>query len=152
MSSSSEQPERHSEFVRNLVAYTQQHRAAHWSGTFGDFIEQVLPGNPRAIARSSHEYMWDMIRWQGRETSANGETRYNLFGDELFGVDERPRARRRLFQGRKRRIGSGTPAAAAARPAVGRQVQPGDPAEARPRRIQPYRSRRAVWDSGLPSA
>jgi len=86
MSSSSDQPQRHSEFVRNLVAYTHQHRAAHWSGTFGEFVENILPANPRAITRSSHEYVWDMIRWQGIETSANGETRYNLFRDELFGI------------------------------------------------------------------
>ncbi|HWI15947.1 MAG TPA: serine protein kinase, partial [Burkholderiales bacterium] len=81
-----EQPERHSDFVRNLVAYTQQHRAAHWSGTFSEFVEKVLPANPRAIARSSHEYMWDMIRWQGVETSASADTRYSLFRDELFGI------------------------------------------------------------------
>ncbi|MGE5525726.1 MAG: hypothetical protein ACM3SS_18570, partial [Rhodospirillaceae bacterium] len=83
MSMSPEQPQRHSDFVRNLVAYTQQHRAAHWSGTFGEFVEKILPANPRAIARSSHEYMWDMIRWQGIESSASADTRYNLFRDEL---------------------------------------------------------------------
>lgn len=86
MSMSPEQPQRHSDFVRNLVAYTQQHRAAHWVGTFGEFVEKVLPSNPRAIARSSHEYIWDMIRWQGVEPSASVDTRYSLFRDELFGI------------------------------------------------------------------
>src|SRR5207237_686908 len=66
----------------------QQHRAAHWSGTFADFIEQVLPANPRAITRSSHQYIWDMIRWQGMEESANGKSRFKLFSEDLFGIDE----------------------------------------------------------------
>jgi serine protein kinase len=87
MASDPVQPQRHDDFVRNLVAYTHQHRAAHWSGTFGDFVEKILPANSRAVARTSHEYMWDMIRWQGIETSASGETRYTLFRDELFGIN-----------------------------------------------------------------
>src|SRR5512132_3977963 len=87
MSNHSDHVERHSEFVRNLVAYTQQHQAAHWSGTFGEFVEKILPASSRAIARNSHEYIWDMIRWQGVETSGSGDTRYNLFREELFGID-----------------------------------------------------------------
>ena len=88
MSNRSEDSQRHGDFVRSLVAFTQQHRAAHWSGTFADFIEQILPANPRAIARTSHQYTWDMIRWQGVEESANGNSRYRLFCDDLFGIDD----------------------------------------------------------------
>ncbi|MGZ8196831.1 MAG: serine protein kinase [Burkholderiales bacterium] len=88
MSNRSEDSQRHGDFVRSLVAFTQQHRAAHWSGTFAEFIEQILPANPRAIARTSHQYIWDMIRWQGVEESANGQSRYKLFSDDLFGIDE----------------------------------------------------------------
>ena len=86
MSSIPEQTERQGDFVRNLVAYTRQHRAAHWCGTFGDFVDTVLPANPRAVARNSHEYIWDMIRWQGVETAPGGETRYRLFQNDLFGI------------------------------------------------------------------
>jgi serine protein kinase len=88
MSNRSEDSQRHGDFVRSLVAFTQQHRAAHWSGTFADFIEQILPANPRAIARTSHQYTWDMIRWQGVEESASGKSRYKLFSEDLFGIDE----------------------------------------------------------------
>jgi serine protein kinase len=88
MSNRSEDSQRHGDFVRSLVAFTQQHRAAHWSGTFADFIEQILPANPRAIARTSHQYIWDMIRWQGVEESASGKSRYKLFCDDLFGIDD----------------------------------------------------------------
>jgi serine protein kinase len=88
MSNRSEDSQRHGDFVRSLVAFTQQHRAAHWAGTFADFIEQILPANPRAIARTSHQYTWDMIRWQGVEESASGNSRYKLFSDDLFGIDD----------------------------------------------------------------
>jgi serine protein kinase len=88
MSNRTEETERHGDFVKSLVAFTQQHRAAHWSGTFADFIEQVLPTNPRAITRTSHQYIWDMIRWQGMEESANGKSRFKLFSEDLFGIDE----------------------------------------------------------------
>jgi serine protein kinase len=88
MSNRTEETERHGDFVKSLVAFTQQHRAAHWSGTFAQFVEQILPPNPRAITRTSHQYIWDMIRWQGLEESANGKSRFKLFADDLFGIDE----------------------------------------------------------------
>jgi len=87
MSTRSEDSQRHGDFVRSLVAFTQQHRATHWSGTFADFIEQILPANPRSIARTSHQYIWDMIRWQGVEESASGKSRYKLFCEDLFEID-----------------------------------------------------------------
>src|SRR4051794_13212743 len=74
--SRSEELERHGDFVKSLVTFTQQHRAANWSGLFADFLEQILPENARGIARTSHQYMWDMLRWQGVEESANGHARY----------------------------------------------------------------------------
>ena len=83
-----EQSERQSEFVKNLVAFAQQHRAEPWSGTFAEFLETILPGNARNINRSSHQYMWDMIQWQGSEAASEERSRYNLFADELFGIDD----------------------------------------------------------------
>jgi serine protein kinase len=63
--------------LRSLSEFTKQHRAAHWAGTFGAFLEGVFPADARGIARSSHQYIWDMMR--ARET---------LFRDELFGIDD----------------------------------------------------------------
>ena len=44
-----------------------------------------------ALARSSHEYIWDMLRWHGRaappEATENQRAR-ELFKRELFGIDE----------------------------------------------------------------
>ena len=88
MPTNSNQSDRQSEFVRNLHAFAQQHRASHWSGTFALFLENILPHNARGVARSSHQYIWDMIRWQGSEIDQEGHTRYKLFADELYGIDD----------------------------------------------------------------
>ena len=75
-------------FVESLSAYSRQHRAKHWSGTFEEFLRTILPQSPRALARTSHEYLWDMLSWYGRN-AANGEDNgpTALFGRELFGID-----------------------------------------------------------------
>jgi serine protein kinase len=74
-------------FVETLGAYSRQHRAQHWSGTFEEFLRDVLPRAPRAVARSSHEYLWDMLCWHGRESAGGDGGPSALFQRELFGVD-----------------------------------------------------------------
>lgn len=59
-------------FVESLSAYSRFHRAQHWSGTFGEFLRTVVPGNGRPLARTSHEYLWDMLNWYGRP-GTNGD-------------------------------------------------------------------------------
>ncbi|CAN7320012.1 serine protein kinase [Pseudoduganella sp. LjRoot289] len=75
----------HQQFLNCLHAYTQQHRAEPWRGNFGLFMEQVLAASPAApslLARSAHQYTWDMLRWSG-ESHPGG-----LFAEELFGMDD----------------------------------------------------------------
>ncbi len=79
--------QRQRNFLHSLSAFSNEHRAAYWQGTFGEFLENVLPGNPTAIARSSHEYIWDMLRAEGG-TTEEGKFRCKLFEDELFGIGE----------------------------------------------------------------
>ncbi len=79
------------QFVGSLTAFTQEHRARHWQGTFAEFVETVVPENSRLVARNSHEYIWDMLRWYGAEHGAleeeeNGPSR--LFSHELYGIDQ----------------------------------------------------------------
>src|SRR5688572_13288379 len=69
--------ERRSSLIRSLSEFTKQHRAAHWAGTFAQFLESVFPVDTRGIARTSHQYIWDMMR-----------AKEQLFADELFGIDE----------------------------------------------------------------
>src|SRR5687767_8936216 len=57
-------------FVEALSAYSRFHRAQHWSGTFGEFLRTVVPGNARQLARSSHEYLWDMLNWFGKNAAS----------------------------------------------------------------------------------
>ncbi len=65
---------------------------------------------------------------------------------------QRARASHRLLQGCGCRLRCRPALAAAARPAVGRQILDGDLAEARSRGIQPYRRRCVVRSAGLAAA
>lgn len=81
--------ERHAGFVESLGAFARQHRARAWQGDFGDFLTRVLPANPAGLARTSHQYLWDMLRWYGRESPGDDEhlKARELFRRELFGID-----------------------------------------------------------------
>lgn len=81
------QTESRAQFRQDLLAFTRRHRAGHWTGSFAEFMEQVLPEAPCQFARSSHQYIWDMLRWSGKE-DADGKLRCSLFADELFGIDD----------------------------------------------------------------
>lgn len=81
------QTESRARFQQDLLAFTRRHRAGHWTGSFAEFMEQVLPEAPCQFARSSHQYIWDMLRWSGKE-DADGKLRCSLFADELFGIDD----------------------------------------------------------------
>jgi serine protein kinase len=72
-----EKQERHSDLLRSLVDFTKEHRAARWTGTLAAFLEGVFPTDPKGITRTSHQYMWDMMRCEER-----------LFDDELYGIDD----------------------------------------------------------------
>src|SRR6202049_3256118 len=82
--------DRRSIFIESLNAFGREHRAQHWEGTFGDFLANVLPRNPGAFTRASHQYIWDMLRWYGRACTDKDETAraQELFRPELFGIDE----------------------------------------------------------------
>jgi serine protein kinase len=75
----------HNRFIQSLIAYSKDHKTDRWTGSMSDFLENVLPRNPALLARTSHQYMWDMIR--SRQVNAGEEGR-KLFSDDLFGIDE----------------------------------------------------------------
>lgn len=81
--------ERQEDFVRGLSEYARQRKVRAWEGTLGEFLNDEFPKAPARLARTSHQYIWDMIRWAGAETSPEGSdvTRYPLFAGELFGID-----------------------------------------------------------------
>ena len=88
----------HDGFIESLSSFSRAHRAQRWEGTFGQFLTDILPANPSARVRTSHEYIWDMLCWHGRRAQhAAGETvapdergadpAGELFRRELFGID-----------------------------------------------------------------
>jgi serine protein kinase len=79
--------ERHANFLKSLATFSKDHRAAHWSGTLGAFLESVFPKNPAGIVRSSHQYVWDMIRSEGMADDT-GQLHCRVFEDELYGIEE----------------------------------------------------------------
>lgn len=79
--------EERQQFLSSLTQFTRQHRAGHWAGSFAQFMEQVLPAAPHQVARSSHQYIWDMIR-STCATTEDDRVHCRLFEDDLFGIDD----------------------------------------------------------------
>ncbi len=78
-----------SKFIDSLGSYAQTHKARHWKGTFGEFLEDILPQDPGGICRNSHQYIWDMLRWKaGRSANGKRDCAISLFSSELYGVDD----------------------------------------------------------------
>ena len=85
---STDRSDHRSEYLESLTAFSQEHRGRHWDGTFREFLEEVLPERPAALARTSHQYIWDMLRWYKAERAEDeSESPTQLFADELFGVE-----------------------------------------------------------------
>src|SRR5438132_6259697 len=74
----------------NLVSRLEQHRAEErrlgWQGSFKDYFDMVVE-RPQ-LARLSHARVYDMITSLGCETKPNGESTYNFFSEELFGIEK----------------------------------------------------------------
>ncbi len=64
--STREDPIKPKDFLESLSSFSKLHRSQKWEGTFGEFLTDVVAANPAAAARSSHQYIWDMLRWHGR--------------------------------------------------------------------------------------
>ena len=79
--------ERHSALLKSLIEFSKDHRAARWSGTFASFLESVFPADPQGMTRTSHQYIWDMMRAKGFD-DADGRFRCQLFEDELYGISD----------------------------------------------------------------
>jgi len=82
-----EVPMQRTELLKSLSDFSKEHRAAQWAGSFASFLEGIFPADARGIARSSHQYMWDMMRAEGFDDAA-GRLRCQLFEDELYGIDD----------------------------------------------------------------
>src|SRR5580692_8948113 len=88
--SKQEDPVGRKDFLESLSSFSKLHRSQRWEGTFAEFLTNVVAANPAAAARSSHQYIWDMLRWHGDGHDESGDTikARALFRRELFGIDE----------------------------------------------------------------
>jgi len=78
-------------FLDELTLFASEHRAQHWHGTFGQFLEEILPESPASYARSSHQYLYDMLCWYRDAHDLSGDQKNHaathLFTNDLFGID-----------------------------------------------------------------
>ena len=77
-------------FIDELTAYASDHHAQHWRGTFAEFLSDILPKDPAKLTRTSHQYIYDMLRAyrQAPGTDApDAKAATALFSGELFGID-----------------------------------------------------------------
>jgi serine protein kinase len=73
----------------SLNRFSKEHRAQRWEGTLAEFLTHILPTRPATFTRTSHEYIWDMLLWHGRDAEGDDvQKARELFKRELFGVDE----------------------------------------------------------------
>lgn len=77
-------------FVESLAAYSRKQQAQQWEGSFNDYLRDIVATNPARAARSSHQYIWEMMCWRGLDAPKQSGvgTRYKLFEDDLFGIDQ----------------------------------------------------------------
>src|SRR5689334_15703355 len=74
-------------FLGQLADFAQQHQASRWSGTLATYLETVVKADPQRCTRTSHQYIWDMLRTQGKEDE-RGALRCALLSNDLFGIDD----------------------------------------------------------------
>ncbi len=89
--SEGDQMDRAEEFLESLSSFSRLHRAQRWEGTFGEFVKVILPQGPAAVARTSHQYIWDMLRWHGQSANPDATETVRareLLKRELFGIDD----------------------------------------------------------------
>lgn len=78
-------------FIDDLSSFASNRHTPRWCGTFGEFLADVLPADPYRLTRSSHQYIYDMLRWyrdQRRTGHPESTSPKELFTDDLYGIDD----------------------------------------------------------------
>ena len=75
------------DLVKRLEEYRDRERELQWEGTFAQYFE--IATKKSEVTRLAHERIYHMIMDAGVGTSRTGETLFNFFSDEIFGI-ERP--------------------------------------------------------------
>jgi len=75
------------DLVKRLEEHRDRERELQWEGTFAQYFE--IATKKSEVTRLAHERIYHMIMDAGVGTSRTGETLFNFFSDEIFGI-ERP--------------------------------------------------------------
>ena len=77
----------HHRFLGSLAEFARQRQEKSWAGTLSSYLETIVRADPQRCTRTSHQYVWDMLRSQGKDDE-NGALRCTLLSTELFGIDD----------------------------------------------------------------
>jgi len=78
-------------FIDDLSTFASTHKTEMWTGTFAEYIEEILPANPYRFTRSSHQYIYDMLCWYQNMRCKDDLVKENpkdLFTEDLFGIND----------------------------------------------------------------
>ncbi len=73
------------DLIQRLEHLRAEEKRLAWRGTFADYFDLVRK-NP-SIARLAHARVYDMIVESGIESDDHGDSRYNFFASDIYGID-----------------------------------------------------------------
>jgi predicted Ser/Thr protein kinase len=73
------------DLVKRLEEYRERERGLKWEGTFAQYFE-IARQNP-SVTQLSHERIYNMVMAAGTQTTPQGDTHYDFYDDEIFGLD-----------------------------------------------------------------
>jgi serine protein kinase len=74
------------DLVKRLEEYRDRERELQWEGTFAQYFE--IATKKSEVTRLAHERIYHMIMDAGVGTSRTGETLFNFYSDEIFGIEK----------------------------------------------------------------
>src|SRR6516225_10069200 len=74
------------DLVKRLEEYRDRERELQWEGTFAQYFE--IATKKSEVTRLAHERIYHMIMDAGMGVSRTGETLFNFYSDEIFGIEK----------------------------------------------------------------
>ncbi|HEY7778798.1 MAG TPA: protein prkA [Ktedonobacterales bacterium] len=74
------------DLVKRLEEFRERERGLTWQGNFAQYFE--IATRQAGVAALAHERIYTMIMAAGTETTRTGDSRYNFFSDDIFGLEK----------------------------------------------------------------
>ena len=72
--------------IEKIVSQAEREAARYsWEGTLEEYLDMVIEDPSRS--RLSHAFIYDAVMSQGSETTPDGDRKYGLFKDDIFGLE-----------------------------------------------------------------